>query len=424
MDDQQYVELLRYKQTRKPTKEQQQKFNIQGKLYSVKQGRLFRLRKNGKELLVIRRSELEAILKALHDSPYGGHLGSTTMEDKVKEKYWWKNFINDIREYVKTCDTCQRKGKPRKNQLLHPVESNEIFEQFGIDAIGPLPMTANGNRFILTAMDYLSKWPIARAVPDITAATTVRFLNEEIISHYGCFKRLISDRGPNFRSELVKEFTTKLGIHHAIISAYHPQANGLVERFNKTLSEMLGKFADEFAANWDEYIPQVLFAYRTTKHRTTKFTPYRLVYGKEAILPIDLQVLPQEIDLTNKDALLDRVLKMIEVSEIREEARQNIKKAQEKYKGRYDETVKEETFEIGDKVLKHIGSYTNRKDVKLRNKWQGPYYIHQVLLNGAYKLRNLEGKVLTTPVNGNNLKRYEERPQWEPIVFIDIPPPF
>ena len=141
-------------------------------------------------------------------------------------------------------------------------------------------MTVNENRYILTAMDYLSKWPIAKAVPNITAITTVGFLYNDLISVYGCYKRLISDQESNFKSE-------KLGIQHSIISAYHPQANGLVERFNKTLSEVLGKFTDEFTADWDRYIPDVLFAYRTT----TKFSPFQMVYGRNPILPIITKLL-------------------------------------------------------------------------------------------------------------------------------------
>ena len=112
MDEQYYQELIQYKQTKNPTVEQLRKFKNLDKRYNLRQRRLIRIRKDGKELLVILRTELEALLRAIHDAPFGGHLGSSTMEEKVKGKYWWPNFITDIRNHVK----CAIFAKEKENQ--------------------------------------------------------------------------------------------------------------------------------------------------------------------------------------------------------------------------------------------------------------------------------------------------------------------
>ena len=431
MDNTTYSGILKFLSTDSQPSAELEKYRTQARRYLVKSGTLYR-RISSKHsavkeaLQVIPQHQLEALLRHLHDDPLGGHLGATAIEGKVRENYWWPNYIANIREYVKTCEKCQLKGKPRRNQSLNPIEVTAPFEHIGIDAVGPLPMTKNGNRYLLVAMDYFSKWPFAKAVPDITAETTAKFLHEEIICEHGCFKQLTSDRGTNFTANIIRELCKRLKIRHTFTSAYHPQANGLVERFNRTLTSMLGKFANEFHADWDEYVSDVLFAYRTTRHSTTKYSPFYLTYGRKPILPIDVEYLPEEIDKEDSDTLLDRTYEIIKTTQTNEQVLQNIKKAQEQYKERYDEGITLEDYKIGDKVLKHIGAYTHRKDVKFHNPWTGPYYIHNILNEkGTYQLRRVEdGKVIASPVHGNNLKRYYERSRWEPIIIIDTPPPF
>lgn len=187
---------------------------------------------------------------------------------------------------------------------------------------------------------------------------------------------------------------------------YHPQTNGLVERFNRTLIEGLAKIIDGHVNDWDKHIAPVLFAYRTSKHSTTKMTPFFLVYGREAKLPIDSTVIEEEPPLVHHIATqIDRL------PIVRNKVKQQIYCEQRKQKDLYDEKLSHtKTFHIGDKVLYYRVALDNHRSGKLEPKWKGPFYVHIVLGNGAYKLREISGKVIKTPVNGTFLKDYKDQP--------------
>ena len=150
-------------------------------------------------------------------------------------------MYEDIRAYVQSCDACQRRGKSHRNEQLHPIPVHTPFYQIGIDFVGPLPLTSNGNKYIITAIDYLTKWLKARAVPEATAEQAANFIYEEIICRHGCPTKILSDRGTHFKNQLIEHLLQKFQIKHLFSTPYHPQTNGLVERFNRTLCESLSK---------------------------------------------------------------------------------------------------------------------------------------------------------------------------------------
>ena len=208
------------------------------------------------------------------------------MFNKIRDRYYWPQMYDDIRFYVQTCDSCQRRGRNKKNQLLHPIPVQGPFYQIDIDFVGPLPVTSDGNRYIIVSIDYLTKWPEARPLPRATADVTAQFIYEEIICHHECPQIILSDRGSHFNNQMIAQLLDSFQITHNFSTLYHPQTNGLVERFNRTLCESLAKLSTD-TNEWDKYISPVLFAYRTSKQSTTKITPFYLTYGREAKLPID-----------------------------------------------------------------------------------------------------------------------------------------
>ena len=177
----------------------------------------------------------------MHSDPLVRHFGKKKTVERVLSQYYWPTLGKDIGEYIKTCDTCQRTGKPTRQETLHPLTVNTAFDRIGIDVIGPLDITEDGNRYIITATDYLTKWPEARAVPNADANTTAQFIFEEIICRHGAPNIILSDRGRNFIAQTVEELCKRMNIHHKLSSPYHPQTNGLVERFNRTLCKTLKK---------------------------------------------------------------------------------------------------------------------------------------------------------------------------------------
>ena len=152
--------------------------------FIVKNNYLYRKdrRKEGNNLRVIRRFEMEPVLYMMHNDPTGGHFATDAMFNKIRNRYYWPQLYEDIRRYVRTCDSCQRRGRNKKLHELHPIPVHSPFYQIGIDFVGPLPLTSNGNKYIIVAMDYLTKWPEAQAVPNANAETTANFLYETIIS--------------------------------------------------------------------------------------------------------------------------------------------------------------------------------------------------------------------------------------------------
>jgi hypothetical protein len=411
MDIQQYFNIQQYLTHNKyldhiQTNKEKKRFTNMAKFFTIQNSKLYRFdrRKPGYLLQVLKRYELEPILYMMHNDLTAGHFGREIMFNKIRTRYYWPQMYEDIKEYVKTCDSCQRRGGPSKNNELHPIPPHSPFYQIGIDFIGPLPITPRGNRYIIVAVDMFTKWPEARAVAEATASQVALFLYEEIICRHGCPMKILSDRGSHFNNVMIKELMDKFGIKHHNSTPYHPQTNGQVERFNKTLKESLAKIIEE-QTEWDLHIAPVLFAYRTAQQSTTKMTPFLLTYGREAKLPLD-----DHIDQENKN-LIDRIRQIIEkLPDIREKAKQTMIAIKNKQKTAHDKHLAKPTsFDIGQKVLYYDAARINQFSGKLEPKWKGPYRIHEILINGSYRLREIDGRLLAKPVNGDLLKLYHDR---------------
>jgi hypothetical protein len=252
-------------------------------------------------------------------------------------------------------------------------------------------------------MDYLTKWPEAKAVSEATAEAASNFIYEQIICQHGCPQLILSDRGTHFNNNMIKSLMDKFKINHLLSTPYHPQTNGLVERFNKTLCESLARLSLK-NNDWDLYIAPTLFAYRTTKHNTTQIEPFFLVYGRNARLPIDLH---EEENLQVENDRIQQIVDQLPIT--RAAAKERIGYAQVKQKNKHDVKVhKPQGFEIGNKVLYFNVTLDHSHSGKFKPKWKGPFVIHQQLPNGAYKLITTDGQLIATPINGNLLKPYKE----------------
>src|SRR5438445_11074691 len=202
--------------------------NEKERKYELKEGILYK-KKREKRLQVIRRWEMEGVLYMMHDHMLSAHFGIKATYEKTKERYYWKGLKEDVETYVKSCDKCQRREKPNGKHELHPIEVKEPFYMIGIDFVGPLPITEKGNKYIIVAIDYFTKWPEAKAVKEATAKEVSTFILEEIICRHGCPKRILTDRGSHFNNEMIRELTEKFKVKHGFSLPYHPKTNGLVE---------------------------------------------------------------------------------------------------------------------------------------------------------------------------------------------------
>ena len=171
--------------------------------------------------------------------------------------------------------------------VLNPIQPPDTsFTQFGMDLVGPLPTTKNGNRYIIVLTDYLTKWPEAEAIPSKHATEVAKFITK-VVCRYGSVKVIITDQGREFCNELNDEICKRLGIDHRRTTAYHPQSNGQCERYNGTLCSSLVKYLNSEQDNWDDFIDPCLLAYRSSVSRSTKQTPFFLAFGKQPTLLVE-----------------------------------------------------------------------------------------------------------------------------------------
>ncbi len=415
MESDTYFEILRYLDTLELPPQldttQRRKIKRKAQQYVVINGLLYKKDKKNptRPLRVIKQSEMEAILYSFHEDPLAGHFGFQETYRSINLRYFWPQMGTDIKNYVNSCDVCQRRKKPKKNEPLHPIQVGQPFDRVGMDIVGPLPVTLRGNKYIVVATEYLTKWPEARAIPDAKAASVVSFFYEDIICRHGCPKVLLTDQGTHFVNELLNSLCLRLGVQHKLSTAYRPQTNGLTERFNRTLCETLAKFSMEDQQNWDLYLPSALFAYRTIRQGTTRFEPFYLTYGRDAILPIEIEM--PSLPAVNspiedpQEQLYQRIRKLIgPIDDDRQVARINIRDSQEQQKRRYDAQIKPNQYHIGNQVL-----LKNFRARKLDTKWIGPYYIHDFRPNGTYKLRTMDGQLRKKWVHADQLQPYISR---------------
>ena len=182
---------------------------------------------------------------------------------KIADEFYWKGIHADVRELCRKCDKCQRTNrvlqKPRAE--LHPIPVTKVWHKVGIDLVGPLSETKQGNKYIITLSDYFSKWPEAQAIPSKHAVCVAQFLLDVFCRH-GWPKSVLSDQGREFVNSINQCLFEMTSIKHCVSSAYHPQTNGLDERFNQTLVNTLKKVVDACSEDWDQHLSAALYAYR------------------------------------------------------------------------------------------------------------------------------------------------------------------
>ncbi|GKA48125.1 reverse transcriptase domain-containing protein [Tanacetum coccineum] len=221
------------------------------------------------------------ILKACHSGPTGGHYGANYTARKVFDSgFYWPTIYKDAHDFVTRCDICQRQGKitQRDEMPQNSIQVCEIFDIWGIDFMGPFP-SSRGNKYILVAVDYLSKWVEAKALPTNDARVVCKFL-KTLFSRFGAPRAIISDRGTHFCNDQFTKVMLKYGVTHRLSTAYHPQTSGQVEVSNRGLKRILERTVGENRASWSDKLDDALWAFRTAYKTPIGCTPYKLVYGK------------------------------------------------------------------------------------------------------------------------------------------------
>lgn len=326
------------------------------------------------------------LMQQLHCEPLSGHLGFAKTYDKVYTRYYWDNMHRDIRKFIAGCADCQIRKGPINDKPpggLQPIEIQDLqpFDMIGIDILGPLSKTTSQNNNIIVCTDYVTRFAITKAIPSAKAEEIATFLVEQVISIHGVPRKILSDRGQVFRSEMVRELVKNMGSESIYTTSYHPQTNGLTERFNKTLADMLSLYVSTSQNDWDKYLPLVTFAYNSSKQDSTQYAPFYLVFGRHPQLIPDAMFRksnPEETPNPNID-------------EHRTKAKKNVAARQKNDKLRYDDKHKDVTYEVGDKVKLRVYIRQKGKSDKLQCKYHGPFVIVRKASPVNYVIQKGEG---------------------------------
>ena len=305
------------------------------------------------------------LLEQFHCTPWGAHQPMDAMLAKMELKYFWPSMVTDTKIFCETCVPCQAyKSGPNKRIPLKPIRAISPFYMLGMDVLTPSPaaVTRSGNKHILVVQDYFTKWVVAIPIPDQTASTIIRKCVDYVFADFGIPRIILTDNGPCFTANQFMATMKELGIDHRYAAPYHQQTNGMVERWNRTLMLMLRTLLQSHADNWDEYLQMAVFAYRTTPHRSTGFTPFELVQGRDPVFPKDALFSATEKVYSDNDYTYVRKL-ITQMKEVWSQASKNLDEAQEKYKKQYDKRAHVRAFEKGCLVLRAAPEMINSKHV-------------------------------------------------------------
>ena len=362
-------------------------------------------------LKCLTKAEADYVMREIHEGVCGSHGGSRMLAHKaVRAGYYWPGMNKDSDDIVRHCDKCQRFAKITTNppEELNPISAPWPFAQWGVDLVGPLPTGKGGCRFIVVAVDYFTKWAEVEALATITTGNVQSFLWKSIVCRYGIPHAFVTDNGKQFDCEPFRKWCAKLRIRNYYSSPGHPQANGLVEATNKTLMNTLKKKLESRKGAWVEFLPEVLWSYRTTTRTPTGETPFALTYGTEAVIPVEIGSVSYRVEHYNPGLNEEGMrLHLDLLQEKRDEAQITMAAYQQKAAKYFNKRVKHRNFKVGDWVLRKVTVATrDPTEGKLGPTWEGPYQVVECHRQGAYHLRRADGKPLPRPWNAEHLNKY------------------
>lgn len=354
----------------------------EGKKLQIKNELMYRkiLRPTGKEAfqLVLPPKYRIQVLKQLHDD--FGHLGIEKTTELVRDRFYWPKMAHNIEHYVKTCGVCMaHKTLPQKASPLQQITSRGPLDLVCIDFLSIEPDSC-GVANVLIITDHFTRYAQAIPTSNQRATTVAKVLLEKFFVHYGLPCCIHSDQGRDFESSLIKELLNMLGIRKSRTTPYHPQGDPQPEHFNRTLLSMLSTFDPKYKHKWSQHVASMVHAYNCTRNESTGYSPYFLMFGREARLPVDVCFGPAQAgeEVAKHHQYVDKLRK--ELRHAYQLATEASNKNHQKNKRGYDSRVRAQNLQEGDQVLIRAlgipGKHVKRKveSTTLYGCWKAPQF--------------------------------------------------
>ena len=355
--------------------------------------------------LLVPKAGRERLFLSYHASLYGGHLGRTRTLTRLADRFYWSGMADDVKDRLSQCVACiKRKSPVGRHHPLGNIPTGYRWDRIAMDILDVCDPTPEGFCYILVIADYFSKWTEAFPMKNKCADTVADILVENIILRFGMPLVIHSDQGREFENGLMKSLCALLGCTKTRTAPYHPESDGMIERFNWTCLMMLSMFVNDRRDNWHELLPFIMHAYRTSVHESTGYSPFRLMMGEECSLPQDVStaelrtqrendVAPHPFATWVRDALevdYDHVRSFLRKTASRrkrlydtkavnrkfpvtyDHVRSSLRKTASRRKRIYDTKAVNRKFPVGSWVLQY---YPPAAQHKLGSPWIGPHQV-------------------------------------------------
>ena len=362
-------------------------------------------------LLAVPQTHQAEVIRLVHNPPFSGHLGINKTKQRIATQFYFPKLKPKIVQYIRSCHACQMVAPKctAERQPLQPVQVLEKypFQDISIDILGgDLPMTSRRNKYLLTIICNVSKFPHAIPLRNLKAETIAEALIQ-FFSLFGICKTIRMDQMPSFRSEILTALRNKLGIQAEFSAPYHCISHGTVERLNRTIEGILKKFLADHSRDWDQLINLLLFALRETPNESTKYSPAQLVFGRKlrGLMAVAREIWERGDPMEGR--LKMSTLKYLEklnqdIETALQAASDNVKEAQARMKANYDRAVTVRELAPNEQALILLPTEAS----KLTSAWRGPYQVLRRCENNNYEL-DLNGR--RTIFHINQLRKYNPR---------------
>jgi hypothetical protein len=375
--------------------------------YVIIKGELYKHGVFSPLLKCLSRTEGQELMKEIHARLCGAHIGSKPLLGKVfRQGFYWPKAALDAVELVQKCENCQRCARDQKqpSSLTQLIQPTWPLQRWGLDLLGPLPPAQGNLKYVVVAVEYFSKWIEAKPLATITLATVQKFFCQSIVCRFGVPKAITVGNGTQFDAETFKTFCSQIGTKIHFASVRHPKSNGLVERANGIImTGIMKSIFNQPKGKWPDELIKVFWSHNTVVSRSTGFTPFKLLFGDEAITLEEartgsIRTLASTEDETDCQVTKDTI------EGTRLQAIEHINKYQAETIKWRDRKVRLKNIKLGHLVLLRVA---NPDTVgKLQLKWEGPFLVVSSSKPGSYRLKDMNGNDIPRSWNADELRRY------------------